>query len=95
MCTVAEGFINAENQAKCEAKTLTLQDIDMQFIQDTPNVPYSFIQSKTDVVQMSFYSSIAFSMNMSAAITPAVFYDDVNTIFEVLQDISIITLYTV
>lgn len=82
MCTVSEGFINAENQAKCEAETLTLQDINSEFIAATPEVPFSFIQSKTDIVQISFYSSIAFSMNMSAAITPAQFYNDVNTIFE-------------
>jgi len=82
MCSVSKGFINDENQAKCEAQTLTLQDINEEFINATPDVPYSFIQSKTDIVQMSFYVSIGYSMNMSAAITPEIFYSDVNTIFE-------------
>jgi hypothetical protein len=44
MCTVADGFINAENQAKCEAETLTLQDINSEFMAATPEVPFSFIQ---------------------------------------------------
>lgn len=83
ICTVSEGFINAENQAKCEAETLTIQDIDDEFIGATPDVPFSFIQSKTDAVQMSFYVAIgATTPDTSAAITPEAFYSDVNTIFE-------------
>jgi len=83
MCSVSEGFINAENQAKCEAETLTLQDIDDEFIGATPNVPFAFIQSKTDIVQMSFYAAIGVTTpNSSAYITPELFYDDVNAVFE-------------
>jgi len=82
MCSVADGFISPANQQKCWDQTLTLQDINAEFIADTPSVPYGFIQSKTDIVQESFYSAVAFSMNMSAAITPEEFYSDVNTIFE-------------
>lgn len=83
MCSVSEGFINAENQAKCEAETLTLQDIDDEFIGATPDVPFAFIQSKTDIVQMSFYAAIGVTTaNTSAVITPELFYEDVNAIFE-------------
>lgn len=83
MCTVFEGFVNSENLAKCEAETLTLQDINAEFISATPDVPFSFIQSKTDIVQMSFYVAIGLTTpNSTAAITPEIFYDDVNTIFE-------------
>lgn len=83
MCTVSEGFLNAENQAKCEAETLSLQDINDEFIGATPDVPYSFIQSKTDIVQMSFYVAIGVTTpDTSAAINPEEFYADVNTIFE-------------
>lgn len=83
MCSVAEGFLSAENVAKCEAETLTLQDIDNEFMAATPAVPYSFIQSKTDIVQMSFYAAIGITTpNASAYITPELFYDDVNAVFE-------------
>lgn len=83
MCTVSDGFINAENQAKCEAETLTLQDIDDEFMTATPTVPFAFIQSKTDIVQMSFYAMIGITTpNASAYITPELFYEDVNTVFQ-------------
>jgi hypothetical protein len=42
----------------------------------------SFFQSKTDIVQQSFYVAIAGSMNLPAAITPAEFYSDTNVIFQ-------------
>lgn len=50
MCSVSKGFINDENQAKCEAQTLTLQDINEEFINATPDVPYSFIQVYISVI---------------------------------------------
>jgi hypothetical protein len=83
MCTVAKGLISDENLAKCFDETLTLQDITDDFIKKNSHVPFNFIQSKTDIVQLSFYSAVAYSMNMSAVITPSQFYADVNTIFEV------------
>lgn len=79
-CT--SGFLNEENYAKCMDETLTLQDINAQYMTTNSHIPYSFIQSKTDIVQMSFYVAVGLSMNMTAAITPEIFYDDVNTIFE-------------
>ena len=42
-----------------------------------------YIQSKTDIVQMSFYIAIGVTTpDTSASITPEQFYSDVNTIFE-------------
>jgi hypothetical protein len=76
-------FLTEENYQKCISQQLTLQDINAQFIPQHPAVPFSFIQSKTDVVQMSFYTSVGLSMGLPAFQTPAQFYDDVNTIFEV------------
>ena len=47
-----------------------------------PSVPYAFIQSKTDSVQIGFYTAIGATFsNTSATITPAEFYDDINEIF--------------
>ena len=80
----SSGFLNKALYAKCMNKDLTLQDINMQNIRDSPEVPISFIQSKTDIVQMSFYVAIgATTPDTSAFITPKLFYNDVNEIFEV------------
>jgi hypothetical protein len=76
-------FLSEENNQKCITQQLTLQDINAQFIPQHPDVPFSFIQSKTDTVQMSFYTSVGLSMGLPAFQTPAEFYDDVNTVFEV------------
>lgn len=65
----------------CMSQTLTLQDLNMVFQQTYTNIPFGFIQSKVDAVQQSFYVAIAVSMNVSAAITPAQFYTDINEIF--------------
>lgn len=67
---------------KCQAKTLTLQDIDKETLKEIPAVPFTFIQSKTDIVQQSFYVSVGISMNASSkSITPTEFYNDVNEVF--------------
>lgn len=74
-------FISDSLRAKCDANVLTLQDINAEFMAEMPSVPYSFIQSKTDIVQQSFYVSIGITSNTTASITPTEFYNDVNTIF--------------
>lgn len=80
------GFCNTELayddiKAQCDAKTLTLQDIDRATMNAVKSVPFSFIQSKTDIVQQSFYVSVGLSMGVNASITPAQFYADVNDVF--------------
>jgi len=73
--------LSADNLARCNAQTLTLQDLNDQYMGELPHVPFSFIQSKTDIVQQSFYIAVGASTNTSAALTPTEFYNDVNTIF--------------
>jgi hypothetical protein len=76
------GFLSSELEAKCRAQTLTLQEMDLEFMSKTPQVPFAFIQSKTDIVQQAFYVAIGLSMNSSDKfINPTKFYDDVNTVF--------------
>jgi len=82
MCNVGKDFLSPENYQKCIDQTLTLEDINGQFIPANPTVPFAFIQSKTDIVQQSFYAAVALSMGLPAAQTPAEFYDSVNDIFE-------------
>jgi hypothetical protein len=52
-----------------------------EYMNDSPTIPFSYIQSKTDDVQMSFYIAIGLTTNASAEITPTQFYDDLNVIF--------------
>ena len=80
----SSGFLSPANYAKCVNQQLTLQDINMQNMRDSPSVPVTFVQSKTDIVQMSFYVAIGMTTpNTSALITPKTFYSDVNKVFEV------------
>lgn len=80
----SSGFLNPALYAKCMRQELTIQDINMQNMREMPDIPLTFIQSKTDAVQMSFYVAIGMSTpDTHAIITPKMFYGDVNTIFEV------------
>eukprot|EP01032_Pedospumella_encystans_P012632 gene12632-14601_t len=78
----SSGFLSEALLAKCLAKELTIEEMDLEFMAATPTVPYTFIQSKVDVVQRSFFRAIAFTGNYSDnAMSPAIFYDDVSTLF--------------
>jgi hypothetical protein len=79
-CT--SGFLSPDLYAKCMNQTITMQDMDLEFISATPTVPYTFIQSKTDDVQMSFYIMIGLTSHIpDPLINPTEFYDDVNEVF--------------
>lgn len=80
-------ILDASLQASCEAGTLTLQDVTSKAISTInskyAHVPYSFIQSKIDDVQIAFYVAVgALTPDAKAAITPEEFYAEVNKIFE-------------
>lgn len=78
----SSGFLSDELYQKCINQELTLQEIELEFMADKPAVPYTFIQSKTDIVQISFYIAIGVTGNYSdALINPTEFYEGVNTIF--------------
>lgn len=82
LCTETAGILSPNLVPLCEDESLTMQDIEEENLRNTP-VSVSFIQSKIDDVQMSFYVAIGVSMNASSkAITPSEFYADVNDIFE-------------
>ena len=79
-CT--SGFLSLSMYKKCMNQELSLEELNVEFANAIPTVPFAFIQSKTDIVQQSFYVSVAVSMNStSKTITPAQFYTDVNDIF--------------
>jgi hypothetical protein len=78
----SSGFLSPELYTKCINQQLTFEDVDLEQIAATPNVPYTFIQSKVDVVQRSFFRAVAFTGNYSdSKMSPEIFYDDVSTLF--------------
>lgn len=75
-------FLSAELVDKCKAQTLEITDIDLSGMNSISHIPWVFLQSKVDIVQQSFYVSVAISVNASSkTITPTEFYSDVNNIF--------------
>ena len=79
-CT--SGFLSSTLYNKCMNKQLTLVDINMEFQSATKKIPYNFIQSKTDSIQLSFYMAVAASTGIPPlVITPTDFYVGVNKIF--------------
>jgi len=73
-------------KASCEAQTLTLQDITDTAMTNiaamNSKVPYSFIQSKVDDVQIPFYMGVgALTPGADIFITPEQFYMEVNNVF--------------
>jgi hypothetical protein len=79
-CT--SGFLSDDLYKKCMNKELTLVDINMDNLASIKNVPYTFIQSKTDIVQQSFYIAVATTTHYQPyVLTPEQFYAGVNEIF--------------
>ena len=79
--------VDASLQESCQAETLTLQDITdtsmAQIATYDGRVPYAFIQSKVDDVQIAFYIAVgALTPNSKAFITPEQYYKEVNHVFE-------------
>lgn len=66
----------------CRAQNVTLQDYVEQMITEHPTIPFTFLQSKEDIIQRAFYSAIAASFKQPALISTEVFYKEVNQIFE-------------
>jgi len=69
-------------QAECLNQTLTLQDVVLAWLPAFPEVPYSYIQSKVDSTQMSFYVALALSEGGNPILTQREFYSDVNDIMD-------------
>jgi hypothetical protein len=78
----SSGFLSEALLAKCLAQQLSLQDIMLEMMPAFPSIPFAFIQSKTDIVQQSFYIAIGVTTQASSKlIDPSLFYKDVNDIF--------------
>ena len=81
MCTVAPLFLSDDLVEKCWNQELTFQDMMEEIIVSAPRVPFSYVQSKEDDVQQSFYVAIGRTTGTAASITPSEFYYKVNEIF--------------
>ena len=68
-------------QQACEDGNMDLPTMTSAAMSTFPDVPFAFINSKDDEVQISYYVAIAETFNTSAAIDPAFYYEQVNEIF--------------
>lgn len=78
----SSGFLSPALYQQCIKQQLTISDAMIEFASATPSVPYSYVQSKVDIVQLSFFIAIGVTTNATQKlITPAGFYNGVNEIF--------------
>eukprot|EP00211_Chloroparvula_japonica_P007056 CAMPEP_0119129356 /NCGR_PEP_ID=MMETSP1310-20130426/7139_1 /TAXON_ID=464262 /ORGANISM="Genus nov. species nov., Strain RCC2339" /LENGTH=428 /DNA_ID=CAMNT_0007119775 /DNA_START=97 /DNA_END=1383 /DNA_ORIENTATION=- len=74
MCNAS--FLNPELMAKCEAQTLTTIDLMTTWMQELGSVPFTFVQSKVDEVQIYYYKALAISVGQVPRMTPERFYNE-------------------
>jgi hypothetical protein len=74
-------LLNDRLNALCRAGNLTLQEFNVEYLPRNPNIPHAWLQSKTDIVQRSFYTALALSEGYDPLLSARQFYDQVNDIF--------------
>jgi len=74
-------LISSDLIEQCKSGKLQFTDIMQENISKMKDIPYTYIQSKIDEIQMSFYVSVGITTNTSASITPSAFYAMTNEIF--------------
>jgi hypothetical protein len=81
-CPWLQGKVSDDVYQACLNEEVTLQMIVGDYLEMNPSLLFSYIQSKIDDVQISFYITVGlFSPGTDASITPQQFYYDVNEIF--------------
>jgi hypothetical protein len=76
------GFLSDDLYQKCINKTIEVVDIGLEYLPKIKPVPISFIQSKTDAMQIAFYIAVAGTENINPpTINPYEFYNETNKIF--------------
>lgn len=82
-CT--SGFLSPELYAKCIAETLTIEEVNVEFVSALPTVPIAFIESKVDNVQQAYYIippvTTTSNTTLKGDITPSEFYSRTNELF--------------
>ena len=90
------GFLSPELTQTCLDGDITLQAMNLEWMDKHHDIPVTFVQSKTDAVQISFYIAIgATTANTSATITPTEFYEGVNDIFHLYNPMDNFVSYLV
>lgn len=74
-------LISASLSETCKNGKLLFTQIMQENIAKMPSIPYAYVQSKIDEIQMSFYVSVGVTTNTSATITPSAFYAMTNEVF--------------
>ena len=78
-----------ELNARCNAATMTVQDLALNFLERHPQAQLSFVNSKTDVVQIGFYNAIvALDANLTMeeySLVPQDYYQGINQIFQLYE----------
>jgi len=75
-------LIPASLKEACRNETLSMHDYVENTIASHPEVPFTFVQSKEDIVQRGFYAAIAASFGGNPYLPVSEFYQAVNTIWE-------------
>ena len=74
-------YITERTLALCHAGELTMQEWMLDSMAVNAEVPYGWIQSKTDSVQIAFFVAVATTLGIPPLVlTPAAFYEDSNAI---------------
>jgi len=70
-------------QEKCISQELSLQDLVLNALAAHPKQTFAHINSKTDAIQQAYYIMIGgLNETLDAYITPTIYYQEVNQIFE-------------
>jgi hypothetical protein len=76
------GLLSASLKKKCLLTTLTVTDMGLEYQAKHPTIPFSYAQSKTDIVQYAFWVAVAATLKIPPVfITPTEFYAGVSEIF--------------
>ena len=80
---IAPGLVGA-----CRAGTLLFKDIVDQALEEQPEVPFAYLNSKTDAVQISYYTAIAATAgrNVTDLLSPEAYYAGINTMLQGYAD---------
>ncbi|GMH75811.1 hypothetical protein TrST_g5 [Triparma strigata] len=82
-CDVSALDSAPELRDSCKSGTITLQEMTSYAAENNEDVPFAFLNSKEDEVQIAYYTAIAATIkNDTDVIEPKEYYKQVNEIFE-------------
>ena len=79
--TCGSALLTPEQNRLCFANQLTIEDLNNRHLSASPDVAYTFVQSKTDSVQRSFYTAVALSIGQNPILSANAFYQQTSDLF--------------